>query len=57
MARKRNKVLVGRLVASTDKIRNIMGKRLEVEVKYITSGLTHQIISQNVIGVRASLYY
>lgn len=57
MARKRNKILVGRLVASTDKIRNIMGKRLEVEVKYVTSGLTNRIISQNVIGVKASIYY
>lgn len=57
MAKKRNRVSVGRLVASTDKIRNIMGKRLEIEVRYITSGLTHKIISQSVIGVRASLYY
>lgn len=55
--RKRNRISVGRLVASTDKLKNIMGKRLEVEVKYITSGLTNKIISQNVIGVRASLYY
>ncbi len=55
MARKRNKVLVGKLVASTNKLRNIMGKRLDVEVKYLTTGLPYQIISQNVIGIRASL--
>ncbi len=54
---KRNRILVGRLVASSNKIRNIMGKRLEVEVKYIKNGLTNRIISQNVIGVRASLHY
>ena len=51
---KRNRILVGRLVASTNKITNIIGKRLDVEVKYVVNGLSNKIISQNVIGVRAN---
>lgn len=53
-SKKRNRISIGRLVASTNNLRNIMGKRLEVEVKYRTSGLQNYIVSQNVIGIRAS---
>ena len=51
---KRNRLSVGRLVASSNPLTNIIGKRLEVEVKYATNGLCNRILSKNVIGIRPS---
>lgn len=51
---KRNRLSVGRLVASSNPITNIIGKRLEVEVKYSTKGLYNRIVCKNILGVRPS---
>lgn len=51
---KRNRLLVGKLVASSNPITNIIGKRLDVEVKYSAKGLYNRIVSTTVIGVRPS---
>lgn len=53
---KRNRLKVGRLVASTNNLRNIMGKRLEVQVLYRDSGFSNKIVAQNVIGIRQFAY-
>lgn len=51
---KRNRLSVGRLVASTNPLRNIIGKRLDVEIKYTTHGLYNRIVNESVIGIRPS---
>lgn len=54
---KRNRISIGRLVASTDNLKNIMGKRLEVEIRYIKTGFNYKIIYQDVIGIRTNPFY
>lgn len=54
MARKRF-THTGKLVASSNSFRNIIGKRLDVSVRYVTGGLYNQTISQKVIGIRTDM--
>ena len=45
---KRTRFFTGNLVASTNTLKNIMGKRLNVEVRFTISG---RIISQKIVGI------
>jgi hypothetical protein len=46
---KRKRFFTGHLVASTNTLKNIMGKRLEVEVKFTPFG---GVFSQKVVAIR-----
>lgn len=46
---KRKRFLSGKLVASTDSLKNIMGKRLDVSVRFTPFG---GVFSQKVEGIR-----
>lgn len=56
MAGKRNRIKFGLLVASTNNLKNIQGKRLLMQVAYRDSGFSNTIISKNVIGIRHFAY-
>ena len=56
MAGKRNRLKLGMLVASTNTLKNIQGKRLLMQVAYRDSGFSNVIISKNVIGIRQFAY-
>ncbi len=45
----RPRFFTGRLVASTNTLRSIMGRRLEVEVRFTRS---YRVISQNVLDIK-----
>ena len=51
---KRSRITVGRLVASTNPLRKIFARRLNVEVTYCKSGFTNRIISERVVGIAVS---
>jgi hypothetical protein len=42
---KRTRIITGKFVASSNHLKNIMGKRLDVSVKYVQSGFSNRIIS------------
>ena len=48
---KRSRVTVGKLVASTNPLRKILAKRLDMRVLYTTNGFSHKIISERAVGV------
>lgn len=52
MKQKRNRLAIGRLVASSNPLRNIIGKRLDVIVKYNIGIFSNRVVSQEVIGIR-----
>lgn len=52
MAGKRNRLLIGRLVASTNRLTSIQSKHLDIKVLYKHQGLHNQIIAKSIIGVR-----
>lgn len=49
---KRNRLAIGRLVASSNPLRNIQGKRLDIIVKYSIGMFSNRIVSQEVIAIR-----
>lgn len=53
---KRARIITGKFVASSDNLRNIIGKRLDVSVKYVQGGLYNRIISQETVGIRDYAY-
>ena len=52
MQQKRNRLAIGRLVASSNPLRNIQGKRLDIVVKYNIGSLFNRVVSQEVIAIR-----
>lgn len=52
MQQKRNRLAIGRLVASSNPLRNIQGKRLDIVVKYSIGSLFNRVVSQEVIAIR-----
>ena len=53
MARKHFKT--GQLVASTNPLRKILSKRLIISVRIVDKGLSKQVISEEVVGIRTDL--
>jgi hypothetical protein len=53
---KRNRIISGRFVASTDNLKNIRGKRLDIVVKYVEKGFSNRIISMETVGIRQFAY-
>lgn len=53
---KRTRIITGKFVASSNHLRNIMGKRLDISVQYVHSGFSNRIISQETIGIRHFAY-
>jgi len=53
---KRNRIISGKFVASTNNLKNIMGKRLDVTVKYVETGFCNRIVSQEIVGIRHFAY-
>lgn len=51
---KKNRIRFGRLVASTNPLRAIEAKRLDIQVKF-RIGLPNEILSTKVIGIRQDL--
>jgi len=49
----RPRLLTGRLVASTNTLRSIMGRRLEVEVVFTKS---YRVISKNILSIKRESY-
>jgi hypothetical protein len=49
----RPRFFTGRLVASTNTLRSIMGRRLEVEVRFTRS---YKVISQNILSIKQESY-
>lgn len=56
MAGKRNRLKIGMLVASTNKLKNIQGKRLEIHVSYKESIFGNKILFRDVVGIRKFAY-
>jgi hypothetical protein len=52
MTQKRPRIKTGRLVASTNHLKNIQSKRLDIIVKYVSKAFNNTIISQEIIGIR-----
>jgi hypothetical protein len=52
MTQKRKRIKTGRLVASTNHLRSIQSKRLDILVKYVSNAFNNTIISQEIIGIR-----
>ena len=48
--------MTGKFVASSNHFRNIIGKRLDVTVRYVEAGFSNRIISQETIGIREYAY-
>lgn len=46
---KKTRFFTGELVASTNTLKNIMGKRLQVQVRFTSSG---RVISKETVGIR-----
>ena len=53
MARKRFKT--GQFVASSNTLKNIMGKRLDISVRYVTGAFGCKVISEKTIGIRTDI--
>jgi hypothetical protein len=53
---KRTRIITGKFVASSNHLKNIMGRRLDVSVRYVQSGFSNRIISMNTIGIREYNY-
>ena len=53
---KRTRIILGKFVASTNNLKNIQGKRLDIAVKYVETGFCNRIISMETIGIRKFAY-
>ena len=53
---KRSRIVPGRLVASTDPLKNIKAKRLDILVQYVEKGISNRILSISTIGIRQDLF-
>lgn len=51
----RKRVCIGALVASTNKLKAIKSKRLNVRIIYSNTGLFNNIISEKTVGLRTDL--
>ena len=51
----RKRVCVGMLVASSNKLKHIKSKRLNVRVIYSNKGLFNNVLSEKIIGYRTDL--
>lgn len=53
---KRNRILKGKLVASTDRLRHIASKRLDVEILYVKRDFNYEIIKETILGIKPEMY-
>jgi hypothetical protein len=56
MAQKRKRVRTATLVASTNPLMHILSKRLEILVRYVPGGITHEAVTYSVIGINEYPY-
>ena len=55
MQQKRNRLAIGRLVASSNPLKHIQGKRLDIVVKYVRGTFCNRVVSQETIGIRKDI--
>lgn len=53
---KRTRIIPGRLVASSDPLKNIKAKRLDILVQYVEKGISNKILSISTLGIRQDLF-
>ena len=52
---KRNRISSGRLVASTNRLKQIASKRLDIEVLYVKKTFGYDVIKENILGIRPDI--